>query len=253
MTSQNPISVQMYTLRDAVAVDYLGTLRAVAELGFRAVELVTLGDMVAIELRRELDILGLRASGMHVGLERLESQLEAALDDVETLGALFVIMPNTPPERRRHAADYRRLGQSLTTIGEAAQRRGLQLCYHHHDFEFERFDGATGLTILLEEAAPTLVKAEIDVYWAAKAGIDPVTLISGMVGSVPLVHLKDMADSAEQEFAEVGHGTLDFRAILAAGDAAGVEWYVVEQDVCKRPPLESVGMSLAYLHSLGRV
>ncbi|MBC8163836.1 MAG: sugar phosphate isomerase/epimerase [Roseiflexaceae bacterium] len=242
----------MYTLRDAVDADYLGTLRAVAELGFHAVELVTLGKMSAPELRQELDALGLTTSGCHISLDRLEKQPDAALVEVAELGARYVIVPWVGPERRMHAEGYRMLGQVLNGIGEAAQRHGLQLCYHHHDFEFERFGGATGLAIMLEEANPALVKAEIDVYWAEKAGIDPVQLISGLSGSVPLVHLKDMADSAEREFAEVGHGTMDFPAILAAGDAAGVEWYIVEQDVCQRPPLESVGMSLAYLRSLGR-
>lgn len=252
MTQPNPISVQMYTLRDAVAADYVGTLRAVAELGYRAVELVTLGNLTAPALRQELDTLGLAASGMHVALDRLESDTEHALREVIALGAPYVIVPYTPPERRKNADAYRRLGQSLNTIGRVAQQHGLQLCYHHHDFEFERFDNATGLAILLEASDPTLVQAEIDVYWAAKAGVDPVQLIRGLTGNVPLVHLKDMAATATGEFAEVGSGTLDFPAILAAGDAAGVVFYVVEQDVCQRPPLESVGMSLTYLRSLGR-
>jgi sugar phosphate isomerase/epimerase len=65
-----------------------------------------------------------------------------------------------------------------------------------------------------------------------------------------LIHLKDLAD--DRSFAEVGHGTLDIPAIIAAADAAGADWFVVEQDTCKRPPLESVTMSLNYLKSLGR-
>lgn len=252
MPSQNPISVQMYTLRDDVAKDYLGTLRAVAELGYRAVELVTLGSMSAKALRQELDTLGLQVSGTHTPLDRLEREPDKALDEVATLGAKFVTVPWTPPERRKNGEDYRKLGELLTGIGKKAQDHGLQLCYHNHDFEFERFGDATGLAIMLEEADPQLVKAELDLYWAAKAGVDPVELLRGMAGSVPLVHLKDMADTPERGFAEVGHGTLDMPAILAAGDEAGVEWYVVEQDTTTRPPLESVGMSLAYLRTLGR-
>lgn len=252
MAQHNPISVQMYTLRAAVEADYLGTLRAVAELGYQAVELVTLGGMTAPALRSELDAFGLQVSGMHVALDRLEQQTAQALDEVATLGATFVVAPYLPAERRTSANDYRRVGQALTKIGAAAQHHGLQLCYHNHDFEFQRFDDVTGLAIMLEEADAVLVKSELDVYWAAKAGVDPVQLIRGLTGSVPLIHLKDMADTPDREFAEVGSGTLDFPAILAAGDTAGTEWYVVEQDVCKRPPLESVGMSLAYLRSLGR-
>lgn len=253
MASQNPISVQMYTLRDSVANDYLGTLRAVAELGYRAVELVTVGSLGAKALRQELDTLGLVASGIHTPLDRLEREPDKALEEVSILGATYAIVPFTPPERRKSGDDYRKLGEVLTTIGRKAQDHGLQLCYHNHDFEFERFGDATGLAIMLEEADPQLVKSELDVYWVAKAGFDPVDVLRGMAGSVPLVHLKDMADTPEREFAEVGQGTLDFPAILAVGDEIGVEWYVVEQDVTKRPPLESVGMSLEYLRSLGRM
>lgn len=252
MASQNPISVQMYTLRENVQADYLGTLRAVAELGYRAVELVTVGSLGAQALRQELDTLGLQVSGIHTPLDRLEREADRALDEAATLGTTYVIVPYTPPERRKTGEDYRKLGETLTSIGRKAQNHGLQLCYHNHDFEFERFNGATGLAIMLEEADPQLVQAELDLYWAAKAGVDPVALLRGMAGSVPLVHLKDMADTPERGFAEVGHGTLDFPAILAAGDEIGVKWYVVEQDTTARPPLESVGMSLAYLRTLGR-
>jgi sugar phosphate isomerase/epimerase len=207
--------------------------------------------MSAPELRAELDQLGLQVSGVHVGLDRLEKQTDAVLGEIEALGSHYVICPWIGQERRGSADDYRELAQLLNRIGRAAKDRGIQLCYHNHDFEFQRFGGATGLAILLEESDPQLVKSELDVYWAAFAGVDPVDLIRGMAGSVPLVHLKDMADSAKREFAEVGHGTLDIPAIIEACDAADVEWMVVEQDVCARPPLESVGMSLRYLQSLG--
>lgn len=252
MTKQNPIAVQMYTLRDAVAADYPGTLRAVAELGYRAVELVTLGNMSASELRKELDTLGLQVAGMHIGLDRLERQIDTVLDEAQTLGSRYVICPYLPPERRRSADDYRNLAKTLNEIGRATKARDIQLCYHNHDFEFQRFGDATGLAILLEESDPALVKSELDVYWAAFAGVDPVELIRGMKGSVPMVHLKDMANTPKREFAEVGHGVLNFPAILEASDEAGAEWLVVEQDVTARPPLESVGMSLEYLRSLGR-
>lgn len=242
----------MYTLREAVAADYVGTLRALAELGYRAVELVTLGDMTAAQLRRELDTLGLAVSGMHIGLDKFESNADLWLENLAVLGGKYPVVPYLAPERRTSGDDYRRLGQQLNEYGRKAKEHGMQLCYHNHDFEFVRYGDATGLALLFEEADPALVKSELDVYWAAKAGVDPQTLMRGMSGSVPLVHVKDMADTPEQEFAEVGSGTLDFPAIFQTGDEIGVDFYVVEQDVCKRPPLESVGISLNYLRSIGR-
>ncbi len=248
---KNPVSIQMYTLRDQVAADIAGALRAVAELGYGAVELHSFGNLSPAQVRAELDTLGLRASGMHVGLDRLENQLDAAVADMHTIGARHIICPSLPPNRRGSAEAYRGLAQTLNRIGRNVQAQGLQLSYHNHDFEFERFGGQTALDIILGETDPALVKSELDVYWAVFAGHDPVALIRSLGSRVPLVHLKDMA-AGSRAFAEVGHGTLDIPAILAACDEAGVEWLIVEQDRCERPPLESVGMSLAYLRSLGR-
>jgi sugar phosphate isomerase/epimerase len=249
---KHPIAVQMYSLRDNVAANYVGTLRAVAELGYSAVELVTLGDFKASELRTELDTLGLQVAGMHVALDRLEHDLDAAIADVLALGGRKIVCPWLPPERRGSADIYHALAKTLNRVGRACQAKGLQLCYHHHDFEFQHFDDTTGLAIIFGETDPALVQAELDVYWAAFAGVDPVGLLRRMSGRVPLVHLKDMAADQSRTFAEVGHGVLDFPAILAACDDAGVEWFIVEQDQSARPPLESVGMSLTYLRSLGR-
>jgi sugar phosphate isomerase/epimerase len=249
--TKNPLAVQMYTLRDQVANDIVGALRAVAELGYGAVELHTLGGLSTADLRAELDTLGLRVAGMHIGLDRLEHQLDAAIADMQALGSTNIICPWLPPDRRGSAEGYRELALLLNKIGRACLAQGLQLSYHNHDFEFQRFGEQTGYDILFGAADPTLVKAELDVYWVAFAGLDPVEVIRGMGSRVPLVHLKDMA-AGSRAFAEVGHGTLDFPAILAACDEVGVEWLIVEQDRCERPPLESIGMSLAYLRSLGR-
>ena len=248
--TREPLSVQLYTLRDQVAADYAGTLRAVAELGYGAVELATLGSFSAAELRRELDTLGLRANGMHVPLVRLEGELPAVLDELTTLGAGYAICPWLPPERRSEQ-HYHELARTLSEAGRRCRDASIQLCYHNHDFELVEFAGRTGLDILFGESDPQLVQAELDVYWVARAGQDPVAWIERLDGRVPLVHLKDAAVGSGA-FAEVGHGTLDIPAILAAGDRAGTRWWVVEQDQCARPPLESVGMSIAYLRSLDR-
>src|SRR2546423_12947958 len=104
--AKRPLAVQMYTLRDAVATDYVGTLRAVAELGYKAVELTTLGSLSAGDLRTELNILGLEVTSVHVKFERLQNDLSTVINEVRTLGARYVVCPIAPPERRSHADDY---------------------------------------------------------------------------------------------------------------------------------------------------
>ncbi len=247
----NPLSLQMYTLRDLAAKDFAGALRAVKEIGYGAVELAGMGTMSAAALRSELDAIGLTVSGAHVPIQVLESRLDSAIADMHTLGAQYLICPWLPPERRGNADGYRTLAQTLNTIGAAASVAGLTFCYHHHDFELQRFGDTTGLHILLGESEAQNVKVEIDIYWAAYAGFDPAALIGEFAGRVPLVHLKDMT-AGRRTFAEVGHGTLDIPAVLAAADTAGADWFVVEQDICERSPLESVQMSYEYLRGLGR-
>ncbi|MFO7167786.1 MAG: sugar phosphate isomerase/epimerase [Chloroflexota bacterium] len=247
----NPIALQMYTLRDEAQKDFKGTLRAVAEMGYGAVELAGLGGLSPRELRAELDALGLKVSGAHVPIERLEGELAAAIEELQILGGRFLIVPWLPPERRSSVEAYRSLGAKLNEIGRAAQAQGLQLCYHHHDFELTRFGDTTGLHAMRDATDPALVKFEIDIYWAAYAGFDPAALIGEFSGRVPLVHLKDMKEGS-RVFAEVGHGTLDIPGVIAAAETAGAEWFIVEQDRCERPALESVRMSLEYLRGLGR-
>lgn len=250
--SNHPIALQLYTVRDELAADHSGTLRAVAEMGYRAVELTGPGPEGAERLREELDRLGLTPTGMHVPLDRLERELPDAIADARALGIRYVVCPWLPPDRRGNAAGYRSLAGTLSQVGHRCRAAGLQLCYHNHDFEFQEFDGRTGLEILFDSVDGDLVRSELDVYWAAYAGHDPVEWLRRLGGRVPLVHLKDMTSGEPRTFAEVGHGALDFPAILQECDRSGADWLIVEQDRCAGPPLESARLSLEYLRSLGR-
>jgi sugar phosphate isomerase/epimerase len=96
------------------------------------------------------------------------------------------------------------------------------------------------------------VKAEIDTYWVQRGGADPAAYIRQYAGRCPLIHLKDMAADEKGSFAEVGEGTMDWPAIFTASEAGGARWYIVEQDVCQRPPLDSVAISLRNLRTMGK-
>lgn len=247
----NPIALQMYTLREDAQQDFIGTLRKVAALGYGAVELAGMGGMTAEQLRPALDELGLKVSGAHIALNRLEGELDAVIAEMKTLGGRYVICPFLPPDRRPDGAGYRTLAQTLSEIGRTVQQHGLQMAYHNHDFELQRFDGATGLEIMRDNSDPALLAFELDMYWVAYAGMDPLAVLKSFAGRVPLVHLKDMK-AGNRVFAEVGSGTLDIPAIIATAEQAGAEWFIVEQDRCERPALESVKMSIEYLRSIGR-
>lgn len=245
-----PVALQMYTLRDLAAEDFPGTLRKAAQIGYAGVELAGTGGLDAGELKKLLDDLGLSVAGSHVGIDQLQSNLPEVLRYNLALGNKYVVCPYLPEDLRKSAEDYRALAATLNQIGRRCKAEGLQLCYHNHAFEFQTFDGITGYDILFGNTDPDLVAAEVDTYWVEYAGHNAQSVIRGLSGRVPLVHLKDMAVRPQGAFAEVGEGVLDFSAIIAEAQAAGAQWLIVEQDVCTRPPLESVEISLRNLKQM---
>jgi len=246
-----PVALQMYSVREEAARDFLGTLKAVAAVGYESLELSGYGGLTAAELRNVLNGLGLRALSNHVALPLLRSTLDGVIDDCLSLGCRYLVCPWLPQDERGDAASYRRLAAELTAMGRRCRERGLGFAYHNHDFEFVQVDGRYALDTLLEAADAQAVKSELDVYWAYFAGVDPVQVLGHLGSRCAIVHLKDMVKDNSRTFAEVGEGRLDFPAIFAAARAAGVEFYVVEQDLCRRPALESIAISLENLRSWG--
>ncbi|MED1203694.1 sugar phosphate isomerase/epimerase family protein [Heyndrickxia acidicola] len=242
-----PVAIQMYTLREECERDFAGTLKKVAELGFDGVEFAGYGGLTAGEVRLLLDELGLKAASSHVSLDELESNLTQVIEDQKTLGSRYVVCPYLAPERRS-AEDYRALISFLNKAGEVCEKEGITLCYHNHDFELDRLpDGRKALESIFEETHADHVKAELDVYWLAKAGEEPIEWINRYKDRAPLIHLKDMTKDEEQFFAELGTGSIDIDSILQIGENAGVKWWVVEQDMSRRTPFESVEISMNYL------
>lgn len=246
-----PVALQLYTVRDETARDMVGTLRRVAAIGYAGVELAGLGGLKPQELKKVLADLGLRCAGSHIALSALEGDLDAVIDENLALGNRYIVVPALPGELRNDEQGFIDAARRLNAIGAACQKRGLRLAYHNHAFEFQRFGGRYALDILHDETDPALVQFEPDLYWMVYAGVDPLAWLRERPGRYPLVHLKDLAPGAERTFAEVGEGTIDFQPLFAFFRAQGSEWYIVEQDRCARPSLESAEISLRHLREWG--
>jgi sugar phosphate isomerase/epimerase len=249
MMKNIPVAVQMYTLREESEKDFAGTLKKVAELGFDGVEFAGYGGLSAKEVKTLLDELGLRAAASHVPLEQLETKLSQVIEDMKILGSKYIVCPYLMPDRRSEQ-DYQALISLLNHAGETCRKEGITLCYHNHDFELERLsDGRMALEAIFDDTSIEQVKAELDIYWLTKAGEKPVEWINRYKNRTPLIHLKDMTTDEEQFFAELGTGGIDLEAVLNTGEEAGVEWWVVEQDMSRRTPFESIEISINYLKS----
>ena len=152
-------------------------------------------------------------------------------------------MPFVPVERRGGVTFARSLAADLNRWAAEAKQAGLGFAYHHHDFEFAPLadgDGGTLFDILVQETDPDLVGIEVDVYWAAHAGVDPAHLLGELQGRVPLLHVKDMAAGPERTAIPAGEGILRWDEILPAASAAGARWWIIEQDDPTDPIAEAL-------------
>jgi len=250
--SQLPIALQLYTVRDDCSANFPAALKRVAEIGYKFVELAGFNGLSVSQLQAELAANGLSAISAHVGLGELTGDnADQVLADYKAVGASTIVVPYLPAENRVGAAGYKETAQTLSKIAVKAKALDLGLAYHNHNFEFdEKFDGVSGMDILVGETDPSLVKIELDTYWALFAGVDPVGFLKQHPGRFPLLHIKDM-DPTDRTFAEVGTGLLPLDAIIAAAPAAGAKYLIVEQDSCKRAPMESITISLTNLKAKG--
>jgi sugar phosphate isomerase/epimerase len=242
----------MYTVRDQAEKDFAGTFKAVAQMGYPAVQPAGTGGLSAKDLKRLVDDLGLAVAGAHVNLEALEADPDREIAYWLEVGTPDVVVPAIPQARRTYEG-FRGVAESMNRIGARCKALGARLSYHNHAFEFEKFDGQYALDLLLAWSDAELVKWEPDVYWVKYGGEDPAALIRKYSGRCPLVHLKDMTADASRTFAEVGEGILDWPPIFAASEANGAEWYIVEQDRWTRPSLEAAALSLKHLKDWGKL
>ncbi len=245
---KKPVALQTFTVRDEIAKDFRGTVEKIAKMGYQGIEIGgDTGGMTPADLKGFLEGLGLRAVSVHTPYEQLTTNPQPSIDFARTLGIEFVTCPIASG---KSAGDYLTLGKTLSEAGETFKSAGIQLCYHNHAHEFEKFRGHCAIDILLANSKRDALKWQLDTYWVKAGGQSPEEYIRKYAGRVPTLHLKDMTAGENPTFAEVGEGILNWSEILAAADEAGVEWYIVEQDTCQRPPLESAKLSLQNLRKM---
>ena len=236
--------IQLYTLRKPFRDDPIGTLEQIRKTGYDSVEFVAPLGMDFAALARRMQEIGLDCPACHVGLGDMAERPDAVLAMAKALGCRFIVMPYVEPEKR----DWPKVIATLTAFAKRATEAGFRVAYHHHDFEFDASGGRRPFDILVGETDPALVNFGLDVYWLKKGGEDPLAMIKKLDGRVKLVHLKDMAPDGNMT--DVGSGTLDFPALIAAANKSGAEHFFVEHDFPPAPYWPSVEASLRYLHTL---
>jgi sugar phosphate isomerase/epimerase len=224
------VGLQLYTLRDMMAVSVPATLKLVSAVGYKEVETAGYFEHSPQEFRKMLDGEGLTSPSAHIRLDLFDNSLNQVIDTAKEMGHEYVVIPYLTVEQRGSGIDvYKKLAENCNVYGEACKKAGLKLAYHNHDFEFEIRDGQLPYDVLLQDVDADLMAMEMDLYWMAKAKQDPLAYFKRHPGRFKLWHVKDM--DKQGEFADVGTGVIDFPTIFAHAKQAGVEHKVVERDM----------------------
>jgi len=244
---KHKLAVQLYTLREELKTGIRPIFKTIKEMGWAGVQISGLPkDYDPNEIALGLKENKLLAAGMHVSLNRLKNDLKAVLNEANLYGTKDLILPHVAAELR-NCEQYKEIKKLLNKL--AKDEPEYRFSYHNHAFEFDiDIDGQDALSYILDPSDDNRILAEIDVFWIKKAGIDPLEYIKQYAKRMPIIHLKDMTNDERQTFAEVGTGVIDFLPILQWGEVNGIEWYVVEQDICEDPPLRCLETSLRNLN-----
>ncbi|NOU63898.1 TIM barrel protein [Paenibacillus sp. LMG 31461] len=250
---RHKMAIQLATLRESCKTNFPQVLETLGNMGWAGVQFAGYHGYDPKELAEVVRGTGMKVAGLHVSIPLLRDQMEQLIEDAAIFGTRDLICSNTPDDWK-NADGFREMKRLLNEYAAYLKSRGLRLSYHNHAFEFEtEVDGQSALRYLLDPVEDHALLAEIDVYWVKKGGYDPYPFIEPYAGRMPIIHLKDMTDDEEQTFAEIGMGQIDFVPILQWGEKHGIEWYVVEQDRCRRDPMESVQISYEQLLRLSKL
>jgi sugar phosphate isomerase/epimerase len=223
--------------------DLPGVLKEVAEAGYAGIEGGGPGRRDAAEMRKLLDDLGLELAGVHSGFGAFDD-LDRTISYMKEMDSKLLMCSGVGDTKRGLVA-YEEAAEVFNDVGRRCHEANIKFCYHNHSWEFQKFDGVTGLSRLYELTDPRYVYSCVDVYWIQHGGESPVEFLRKHLDRVGTVHFKDMKDDT---FAEVGQGVVDFPGIMEVlSGKDDLEWIIVEQDRTQRTPKESITISRQYI------
>ena len=246
--------IQLYTLRDVFPQDVKGTLRKVAEYGYKQVEGYETDQgifwgMEPQEFKDYLDELGLTMVSTHCNIDQ---DFEQKAKDAAGIGMDYLICPYIGAQSSKEA--WQGVVDKFNDRGRICADNGLRFAYHNHGYSFENVYGIVPQDFMMENTDDT-VDYEMDIYWVVTGGADPVAYLEKYPGKWTLCHVKDRLKDAPAGEAEastdLGTGSIDFGRILTAARAQGMEYYIVEQERYDNgTPLEAAEVDAAYLRDL---
>jgi sugar phosphate isomerase/epimerase len=248
-----PIGCQVYPVRNALGKDFEGTLRQLAAIGYRTIEMCSpqgyggpgfgpLASMKASELRQKIQAAGLGCESCHYTMRELRENLPERIEFAKELGLKQMILSSFAVGQKATMADWMRVAGELNKIAEQTKKAGIQAGFHNHDGEFKELDGVLIYDKLMSELDPKLVKLQFQVI-VVRLGFDAPAIFEKYPGRFISLHLQDWSP-AEKKMVPIGQGQVDWKKLFTAAKQAGVKNYFVEMD------LDQMKASYPYLHGL---
>ena len=279
------IGIQLFSIPRLTEKDFAGTMRMLAEIGYREIEFFgpysfsapedrerwqgvapSLGfsgsgffGLTTKEVKKILDDNGLSAPSMHTGSASLNKAMDGLAEAAHILGAKYVVLPSAPTQPDLDA--YKKLAEEFNRIGAEARKRDIRFAYHNHGNGLKAINGTIPFELIMEETDAEHVFFQMDIYWMTAGGVDVSGYLDKYPGRFRLMHLKDMAKDVRfsgdggdpQQWMElfpylenVGGGVLDMEKILSHAKKSGVEHFIVERDLAPNPE-DDLRRSFTYL------
>ena len=239
------VGLQLYSIRDAMTADLPGTLKKVADMGYINLEAASYADgkfygLKPSEFKKMVEGLGMVVLSSHSQVESANITLDKAkimADAHAELGVKYCIKPWIEPAGR-NIESYKKTIADCNEVAKITKAVGIQFGYHNHNFEFLNTNGVVPYyDIFLKEMDADLITMELDLFWATKAGQDPIEMFNKYPGRFQLLHFKDSLTNKgpfyeviKDDICSVGAGVIDFKKIWAAKEKAGAKFYIVEDD-----------------------
>ncbi|MDR3691978.1 MAG: sugar phosphate isomerase/epimerase [Fimbriimonas sp.] len=256
------LAAQLYTMREytKTADMFRQVLQVCHEIGYAGVQLSAIGcmngDAPEVDARAAKEMLenyGLVCCATHRPWKRLVENIDEEIEFHKVLGCDYTAVGSISGEYGFGPDGYRQFLADAIPVIEKLKSEGIRFGYHNHAHEFIRNPETKRpcYDILIDEGGADLM-LEVDTYWAVVAGIDAAALLARGKARVPVIHVKDMevVEKIGSVMCPVGEGNLDWPHIVQVCEDSGTEWYVVEQDDCRRDPVDCLRSSWEYLSEL---
>lgn len=244
------VGIQLYTVREAMLSDAVGTLKKLAGIGYKELESARSqkGNYYGLqpgEIKKITRDLGMTLRSGHV---HIDNDWQRSVDKAAEAGQDYLICSSLP-SKGQTVDNYKRVADTFTKAAEDCKKAGLTFGYHNHEYEFEKENGQVLYDVLLENTDPDLVKMELDLGWVIVTGYDPIQYFEKYPGRFPLWHLKDMKKNPP-ESTEFGKGQIDIKRMLQHAEKSGMKFFFVEQEEYAGAPMASVEHNYHYLMKL---